>query len=69
MSCPEKEKLASEYQTATTKFAEAVRQLQLKIGTATRAEYERLQRISDEARLKSEQARRAFEQHIAGHAC
>jgi hypothetical protein len=32
---------------------------------ATREEYERLQRISDEARMKSEQARLALEHHVA----
>jgi hypothetical protein len=54
---------------ATTKFAEDVRQLQRNIGTLARPEYERLQRVSDEARVKSEQARLAFEQHMATHDC
>jgi hypothetical protein len=69
MGCLEKERLANEYQAATAKFAEAVGQLRSNIGTSIRPEYERLQRVSDEARLKSEQARLAFEQHIAAHKC
>jgi hypothetical protein len=69
MSCEEKTRLAQDYDAATAKFAEAVRQLQRNIGTSTRAEYDRLQRISDEARVKSEQARLTLEHHIAAHDC
>ena len=69
MSCEEKERLAQEYETTTAQFADAVRQLQKRIGTSTNPEYERLQRVSDEARLKSEQARLALEQHVAVHNC
>lgn len=69
MSCEEKARLAQDYEAATSKFAEAVGQLQRNIGTSTREEYERLQRISDETRVKSEQARLALEQHLAAHKC
>jgi hypothetical protein len=65
MGCPEKVRLAKEYEAATAKFAEAVGQLQQKIGISALPEYERLQRVSDEARLRSEQARLALEQHMA----
>jgi hypothetical protein len=37
------------------------------MGTSLRPEYERLSRASDDARVKSEQARLALEQHIAAH--
>jgi hypothetical protein len=69
MLCPEKARLAKEYEAATAMFAIAVAQLALRIGTSPQAEYERLQRASDEARLKSEQARLALEQHAAAHGC
>jgi hypothetical protein len=69
MSCTHKEQLAQEYKTTTTRFAEAVAQLQRQIGTSSRSEYERLQRASDEARVKSEQARLALEHHVATHGC
>jgi len=69
MSCEERKRLAHDYHAATATFAEAVRQIQLEIGTSTRVEYDRLQRISDEARVKSEQARLALEQHMAAHDC
>jgi hypothetical protein len=69
ISCEEKERLAQEYGAITARFAEAVRQLQRNIGTSSRPEYERLQRVSDEARVSSEQARLALERHMATHEC
>jgi hypothetical protein len=69
MTCTEKQRLVQEYETATAKFAEAVAQLQRQIGTSSRPEYERLQRVSDEARVKSEQARLALKQHVSTHKC
>ncbi len=69
MTCEEKSRLVSEYETAAKRFAEAVTGLQKKIGTSTKSEYERLNRVVDEARLKSEQARLALEQHVAAHNC
>jgi hypothetical protein len=69
MTCSEKARLARDYDAATTKFSEAVSQLQQKLGTSSRAEYENLQRVSDEARAKSEQARLALERHMAVHDC
>jgi hypothetical protein len=69
MSCPEKIRLAAAYQARTTEFAEAVSELQRVIGTAPQARFQRLQLGSDEARLKSEQARLELELHIASHRC
>jgi hypothetical protein len=69
LSCEEKTRLALEYKAATDAFSDAVKELQRKIGTSPKAEYERLERISSEARVKSERARLAIEQHIADHRC
>ena len=69
MSCEEKARLADDYRAATAAFAEAVRELQQRIGTSTSDEYGRLRLLSDEARMKSEQARLAFELHTAAHHC
>jgi hypothetical protein len=69
MLCPEKARLAKEYEAATAMFSAAVGELALRIGTSPHAEYQRLQRVSDEARLKSEQARLALEQHTVAHGC
>ena len=62
MSCEEKTRLAMEYDAATSKFSEAVRELHRRIGTSPKDEYDRLERVSNEARVRSEQARVALEQ-------
>lgn len=69
MICEEKTRLVSEFEAATTKFAEAVTELQRKTGTSQKNDYERLSHATVEARVKSEQARLALEQHIAAHGC
>jgi hypothetical protein len=68
-TCDEKGRLLKQYDDATVTFSEAVKELRRKIGTSLKAEYERLERISTEARAKSVQTRLALEQHIAGHRC
>jgi ATP-dependent helicase YprA (DUF1998 family) len=69
VSCEEKNRLAMEYDAATAKFSEAVRELRRMMGTSPKEEYDRLDRASNEARMRSEQARLALEQHIAAHRC
>ena len=69
MSCEEKTRLATEYEAATPAFSEAVKELHRKIGNSPRKEYRRLERMSTEAGVKSEQARLALEQHISTHRC
>jgi hypothetical protein len=59
-----------EYDTTTSKFAEAVGNLHRRMGNITeRRKYDRLERAGNEARVKSERARLALEQHIAEHGC
>ncbi len=48
---------------------EPERELRRRMGTSRKDEYVRLERASNEARVKSEQARLALEQHIAAHHC
>ena len=69
MACEEKQWLGSEYEMATKNFSKAVSELQQQMGISSRAEYDRLARAADEARVKSEQARLALEQHIGAHRC
>jgi DNA-binding Lrp family transcriptional regulator len=69
MLCEEKARLLAEYETTTKDFAASITDLQRKIGTSPKTEYDRLQRATDEARLKSEQARLALERHVAAHGC
>ena len=69
MPCEEKARLATEYEAATSAFSEAVKELHRRIGTSPKEKYKRLERLSTEARVKSEQARLALEQHFASHRC
>jgi hypothetical protein len=69
MPCEEKARLTIGYDTATSKFSATVSELHLRMGTSPRDEYHRLERASNEARLRSEQARLALEEHIASHRC
>jgi hypothetical protein len=43
--CEEKARLAKEYEAATSKFSEEVRELQRRIGTSPKEEYDRLERV------------------------
>lgn len=67
--CEEKKRLATEYENTTTKFSRAVAELRSRIGTSTREEYRRLDRAANKARVTSEHARLALEQHVATHGC
>jgi hypothetical protein len=69
MSCEEKARLVRDYDNATLAFSNAVQEMHRKIGTSLKEEYERLERISHQARVKSEQTRLTLEQHIATHRC
>jgi hypothetical protein len=69
MPCEEKARLAKDYDAATSRFSEAVKELHRNMGTSPKEEYDRLARVSDQARMSSEQARLALEQHIATHRC
>jgi hypothetical protein len=69
VSCEEKARLTMEYDAATSKFSAAVSELHLRMGTSPKDEYDRLERASNEARVRSEQARLGLEQHIAAHRC
>ena len=69
MSCEEKARLGRIYHVATAGFSETVKELHRRMGTSPKEEYIRLTQISSEARLRSEQARLALEQHIAVHGC
>jgi hypothetical protein len=61
--------LVADYGHATKVFAEAVSELERRIGTSSKADHEKLHQLVDEAWLKSEQARLALEKHIVDHDC
>jgi hypothetical protein len=64
VTCDEKSRLLSEYETTTKRFSEAVTELQRKMGTSRKGEYEQLSRVADDARARSERGRIALEQPV-----
>jgi hypothetical protein len=69
MECKEKQKLLGDYQSATVQFAAAVDRLHCWRATSAREEYEEFRRASEDARLVSEKARLALEEHVSSHGC
>ena len=61
--------LSVPFDEAVRQEVEAVNEFRRKMGTSPKEDYERLDRAANEARVKSEQARLALEQHIAAHHC
>jgi len=69
VACQDKDRLLNEYQATTEDFSRAVTKLHAARGTSSLDEYERLRQATEEARLKSEQARLALESHATAHRC
>ena len=67
--CEEKNRLVREFEEATAAFSKAVKELHRRMGTSPKEEYKHLQKIANEARLKSEQTRFSLEQHTDTHGC
>ena len=67
--CEEKERLISAYAKASAELADSVNALRKKEGTSPKEEYEALCRASEDAHMRNEQARLAFERHAQDHKC
>ena len=66
-SCSEETRLRHEYRAAVSDFRRIVEFLNARIGVISKAEYERLRRSAEQARLRSERARNELEQHLDRH--
>ena len=67
--CDEKERLITAYAKASADLAEAVDALRKREGTSPKDEYDTLCRASEDAHMRNEQARLAFERHAQDHKC
>jgi hypothetical protein len=67
--CREKMVLFDNYQLATRRHAEALKRLQTKTGTTSRAEYDRLYEAAESLRKDARGAQRDLERHVAEHGC
>jgi hypothetical protein len=68
MACQEKSALLAKYQQATREYSETVTELNRRIGTS-KAEFDGLHRLTDEAREVAAKAMRELENHIIDHGC
>jgi len=67
--CEEKERLISDYAKASAELRDSIEALKKKEGTCTKEEYDALSRAAEDAHLRNEQARLAFERHKQDHKC
>jgi len=67
--CDEKERLINAYAKASSDLAESIVALRKKEGTSPKGEYEALSRASEDAHMRNEEARLAFERHCQDHKC
>ncbi len=68
-NCEERERLISVYAKASAELADSVAALRKNEGTSPKEEYEALSRASEDAHMRNEQARLAFERHVQDHQC
>jgi hypothetical protein len=69
MTCEEKARLVEAHHLKALSYARASRVLNRKRGTVPAPEYAQLQDAAERARIQSEEAHRAIQQHIADHGC
>lgn len=69
MGCAEKSRLVDAYRKGTELLLASLDDLSTRMGTVDKDEYERLRRITEENRMKAEQARLNMERHVADHRC
>lgn len=67
--CDEKERLINAYAKASAELAESINGLRKKEGISPKGEYEALCRASEDAHMRNENARLAFERHCQDHRC
>jgi hypothetical protein len=67
VGCDERGRLLQAYNDATREFSDNVSALNARIGVTPKHQYDLLERAVEDSRLKSEQARIAYERHVADH--
>ena len=67
--CEEKERLINAYAKASSELTESILALRQKEGITLKGEYAALTRTSEDAHVRHEEARLAFERHCQDHKC
>ena len=69
IGCEEKERLINTYAKTSAELTESIEALKKKEGISTKDEYDALCRASEDAHMRNEQARLAYERHSQDHDC
>lgn len=67
--CEKKQKLLAEYDAATQAYVTAVNELREKMSTSPKVVYDQLYQAAEDARSKSELARKSLLKHTREHNC
>jgi hypothetical protein len=68
-NCEEKQRLLIAYDKASSELSDAVAALRKNEGITGKDEYEALSRASEDAHMRTELAKLAFERHQQDHKC
>lgn len=68
-NCEEKQRLLIAYDSASSDLSNAVADLRKNEGVTGKGEYEALCRSSEDAHMRTEMAKLAFERHQQDHKC
>ena len=69
MFCAEKKALLDAYREITASYASAVAELNEKMGTMLKAQYDALYRMTEALRLDAADAQAEFQRHTTAHGC
>ena len=69
MVCEDKRKLLEAYQYLTEKYSSVVTDLQRKMGTLSKPEYDALYRMTEALRLEVMRAQGDLQDHVQAHGC
>ena len=67
--CPVKEQLLHAYEATVSEYSRSVSVLKSRLGILSRDEYLKIQRFTEEARVRAEEARLALQKHVQEHDC
>lgn len=68
-TCPTKTVLLTAWQNAAEIYSKAVADLSRRVGVLSKAEYDRLKAVAENARKRSSEAQSNLEAHITDHGC
>ena len=69
LQCAEKQELVHQYSAAANEYSRILQVLNKRLGVLPGPQYRAIRAASEEARSRTEEARRKLDNHIAQHGC